>query len=213
MGILPEALLNYLGMMGWSMPGGEEVFSVEDMVREFSWDRISLGGSTFDVTKLKWLNGKYLREVLPAAEVVRRLRAYLEEFGEGLPTEDGDYLAQVVQLMIPRMETFEEFLPQTGYFWSEDYSTDEKAAKAIAQGAGLLPELQEVLAGMETWNAESLKHALHDYAERKELKLGKVMPPVRAAVAGTMQSPDLGELLEVLGRDRVLARLGRAQGQ
>ena len=213
MGILPEALLNYLGMMGWSMPGGEEVFSVEDMVREFSWDRISLGGSTFDVTKLKWLNGKYLREVLPAAEVVRRLRAYLEEFGEGLPTEDGDYLAQVVQLMIPRMETFEEFLPQTGYFWSEDYSTDEKAAKAIAQGAGLLPELQEVLAGVDTWNAESLKHALHDYAERKELKLGKVMPPVRAAVAGTMQSPDLGELLEVLGRDRVLARLGRAQGQ
>ena len=213
MGILPEALLNYLGMMGWSMPGGEEVFSVEDMVREFSWDRISLGGSTFDVTRLKWLNGKYLREVLPAAEVVRRLRAYLEEFGEGLPTEDGDYLAQVVQLMIPRMETFEEFLPQTGYFWSEDYSTDEKAAKAIAQGAGLLPELQEVLAGVETWNAESLKHALHDYAERKELKLGKVMPPVRAAVAGTMQSPDLGELLEVLGRDRVLARLGRAQGQ
>lgn len=207
MGILPEALLNYLGMMGWSMPSGEEIFSVEDMVREFSWERVSLGGSTFDVTKLKWLNGKYLREVLPEAEVVRRLRAYLEEFAGGLPTPDGDYLARVAALMIPRMETFEEFLPQTGYFWSETYATDDKAAKALTQGAELLPELRELLAGVVSWDAGSLKEALHHYAEAKGLKLGKVMPPVRAAVAGTMQSPDLDKLLATLGRERVLSRL------
>ncbi|WP_261663877.1 glutamate--tRNA ligase [Deinococcus sp. Marseille-Q6407] len=210
MGILPEALLNYLGMMGWSMPGGEEIFSVDDMVREFSWDRVSLGGSTFDVTKLKWLNGKYLREVLSEDEVTARLRAYLNEFGEGLPTGDDTYFAAVARLMIPRIETLGDFAPMTGYFWSEDFETDDKARKALDKGGELLPDLREALAGVQDWNAESTKHALHEYAEARELKLGKVMPPVRAAVAGTMQSPDLGDLLDVLGKERVLARLDRA---
>ncbi|GHG00127.1 glutamate--tRNA ligase [Deinococcus piscis] len=212
MGILPGALLNYLGMMGWSMPNGEEVFSVDDMVREFSWDRVSLGGSTFDVTKLKWLNGKYLREVLSADEVVERVKAYLSEFGAGLPTDDEAYFAAVVRLMIPRLETLGDFSEMTGYFWTDDYATDEKAAKALAQAADLLPDLRAALEGVNDWTADSIKHALHEYAEAHELKLGKVMPPVRAAVAGTMQSPDLAELLEVLGRERVLARLARAGG-
>ncbi|ADY26165.1 glutamyl-tRNA synthetase [Deinococcus proteolyticus MRP] len=210
MGILPEALLNYLGMMGWSMPGGEEIFSVDDMVREFTWERVSLGGSTFDVTKLKWLNGKYLREVLSADEVVERVRAYLTEFGAGLPTEDEAYFTDVVRLMIPRLETLGDFAEMTGYFWSDEFETDDKAAKAVQQGADLLPDLRSALAGVSDWNAEAIKHALHEYAEARELKLGKVMPPVRAAVAGTMQSPDLAEMLEVLGRERVLARLDRA---
>ncbi|MDO4264141.1 MAG: glutamate--tRNA ligase family protein, partial [Deinococcus sp.] len=210
MGILPEALLNYLGMMGWSMPGGEEIFSVDDMVREFTWERVSLGGSTFDVTKLKWLNGKYLREVLSEDEVAQRVRAYLEEFGAGLPTEDEAYFAAVARLMVPRLETLGDFADMTGYFWTEDYVTDEKAAKAISQAAELLPDLRAALEKVSDWNAEAIKNALHEYAEARELKLGKVMPPVRAAVAGTMQSPDLAELLEVLGRGRVLARLDAA---
>ncbi|RTR28322.1 glutamate--tRNA ligase [Deinococcus radiophilus] len=212
MGIVPEALLNYLGMMGWTMPNGEEVFSVDDMVREFSWDRVSLGGSTFDQTKLKWLNGKYLREVLSEAKVVERVKTHLNEFGDGLPTHDDAYFAAVVRLMIPRLETLGDFGPMTGYFWNEDYAVDDKAAKALEQGAELLPGLLTALERVQEWNAESVKVALHEYAEAQELKLGKVMPPVRAAVAGTMQSPDLGELLEVLGRERVLARVSQAVG-
>ena len=81
LGILPEALLNYLGMMGWSMPSGEdgaaqEVFSPEEMVQHFTWERVSLGGSTFDVEKLRWLNGKYIREVLALGDVVNRVHAF-----------------------------------------------------------------------------------------------------------------------------------------
>lgn len=210
MGILPEALLNYLGMMGWSMPGGEELFSVADMQREFTWERVSLGGSTFDVTKLKWLNGRYLREVLSEDEVVSRLRDYLSEFGGGLPTDDEAYFRAVTRLLTARIEVFGDFADKTAYFWSDDYQTDEKAQKAIDAGREHLPELAARLEKLSDWKAEAIKGVFHDYAEEKGLKLGKVMPPVRAAAAGTMESPDLPEMLEAMGKERVLRRLQRA---
>lgn len=210
MGILPEALLNYLGMMGWTMPGGEEIFSVADMVEHFSWERVSLGGSTFDVTKLKWLNGRYLREVLSEEEVVAKLRDYLNEFGGGLPTQDATYFAKVAKLMTPRLEVLGDFAAKTAYFWSDDFVVDEKAQKAIDAGGEHLPELAERLGGLSEWKAEAIKGVFHDYAEEKGLKMGKVMPPVRAAAAGTMESPDLPDMLEVLGKERVLSRLQRA---
>ncbi|MFC6591478.1 glutamate--tRNA ligase [Deinococcus lacus] len=210
MGILPEALLNYLGMMGWSMPSGEEIFSVDDMVRDFSWERVSLGGSTFDVTKLKWLNGRYLREILAPEEVTHRLRDHLGEFGAGMPTQDEAYFAAVTKLMTPRIEVLSEFMDKTPYFWSEEYPVDEKAKKAIDAGRELLPELADKLKNLPEFTAASIKGMFHDYAEEKGLKMGKVMPPVRAAVAGTMESPDLPEMLEALGRERVLARMERA---
>lgn len=212
MGILPEALLNYLGMMGWSMPSGEELFSVADMQREFSWERVSLGGSTFDVTKLKWLNGRYLREVLSEEDVVARVRDYLNEFGSGLPTEDAAYFAKVVRLMTPRLEVLGDFADKTAYFWSDDFAVDEKAQKAIDAGQEHLPELAGRFGKLGEWNAAAIKQVFHDYAEEKGLKMGKVMPPVRAAAAGTMESPDLPEMLEALGQERVLGRLSRAAG-
>ncbi|WP_424952169.1 glutamate--tRNA ligase [Deinococcus sp.] len=136
MGILPEALLNYLGMMGWSMPNGEEIFSVQDMMQHFTWERVSLGGSTFDVAKLRWLNGKYLREVLSQEQVAARLHAYLAEYSGNLPATLGNlpatlgndaYFAQVVAMMTPRIEVLGEFLGKTPYFWSEDYPLTDKA--------------------------------------------------------------------------------------
>lgn len=211
MGILPQALLNYLGMMGWSMPDGQEIFSVDDMVGHFSWERVSLGGSTFDVQKLKWLNGKYIREVLWEDDVAQALKAYLQEFGEGLPTNDESYFVDVLRLMIPRIEVLGDFTEKTGYFWSDDYEVNEKAQKAIDAGQEILPELMQRFDALDAFNAASIKQMFHDFAEEKGLKLGKVMPPVRAAAAGTMESPDLPELLEVLGKERVLGRLKRAQ--
>jgi glutamyl-tRNA synthetase len=209
-GYLPEAMLNFLATMGWTHPDGLEVFDLAEFQRVFRLEDVTLGGPVFDLAKLNWLNGKYLREVLSEDEVARRLHAYLQDQKHDLPLDD--YFRAVVGMLIPRMEVFSEFLDKTGYFWTEDYPVNEKAQKAIDDARPLLPELASRLKNLPTFDAASIKEAFGTFAEEQGLKLGKVMPPVRAAVAGTMESPDLLSVLETLGRERVVARIERAAG-
>ena len=210
-GVLPEALLNYLGMMGWSMPDGREVFGVQDMTQHFSWDRVSLGGSVFDLAKLYWLNGKYLREVLSLDELTGRLHAFLAERGVEVPC-DG-YFRQVVAMLAPRIETLGEFWDKAPYFWTEDYPFTDRALGLIGDARELLPALRDALAQAEDFSPETTEPLLRGFAEAAGLKPGKVMQPLRAALAGTSESPGMFEMLEALGKERTLARIDRALGQ
>lgn len=206
-GFLPEAMLNFLATMGWTHPDGLEVFDLAEFERVFRLSDVTLGGPVFDQAKLRWYNGKYLREVLPGDEVARRLHAFLADQKSELPHDD--YFRSVVRLMTPRIEVFSEFMEKTPFFWSEEYPVTEKAQAAIDGARELLPELATTLKNLPTFDAASIKAAFAAFAEEKGLKLGKVMPPVRAAVAGTMESPDLPDLLATLGRERVVARIAR----
>lgn len=206
-GFLPEAMLNFLATMGWTHPDGQEIFDLTEFERVFDLSDVTLGGPVFSLEKLRWYNGKYLREVLSEDEVARRLHAFLADQKVSLPLDD--YFRAVTRLMTPRIEVFADFMDKTAYFWSEDYPTDEKAQKALDGSRDLLPDLAARLKNLPTFDAASIKAAFHAYAEEHGLKLGKVMPPVRAAVAGTMESPDLPDLLAALGRDRVVARIAR----
>jgi len=214
LGILPEALLNYLGMMGWSMPSGEdgaaqEVFTPADMVEHFTWERVSLGGSTFDVEKLRWLNGKYIREVLGLDDVVNRVHAFGAEQGYAEGIGKDDYFRAVVAMMLPRFETLAEFWEKTTYFFTEDYSINDKAAKLIADGRELLPKLHATLAALPDFAHDTTEAALRQLAETEGVKPGKVMQPLRAAIAGTSESPGMFEMLEAMGQGRVLGRVAR----
>ena len=212
-GFLPEAMLNFLATMGWTHPDGQEIFDLAEFERVFRLEDVTLGGPVFDLAKLRWYNGKYLREVLSEDEVARRLHAFLMQNKVTLPNVEGPqhpYFRAVTHLMIPRLEVFADFMDKTPYFWSEDSPVNEKAQKAIDAGKELLPELAARLKNLPNFDAASIKEMFHAYAEEKGLKMGKVMPPVRAAVAGTMESPDLPEMLEALGRERVLTRVEKA---
>ena len=207
-GFLPEALLNFLATLGWTHPDGQELFDLAEFERVFRLEDVTLGGPVFSQDKLRWYNGKYLREVLSEEDVARRLHAFLAE--NKVELSQDDYFRAVTRLLTPRMEVFSEFMDKSRYFWSEDYPVDEKAQKALDAGKDLLPDLAGRLKNLPSFDAASIKAMFQAYAEERGLKLGKVMPPVRAAVAGTMESPDLPELLETLGRERVVTRLERA---
>ncbi|WP_041231749.1 glutamate--tRNA ligase [Deinococcus peraridilitoris] len=207
-GILPEALLNYLGMMGWTMPDGREVFSVQDMIEQFTWERVSLGGPVFDLAKLKWLNGKYLREVLPPDEVAERLHHYLRAHGHRV--DNDAYFRTVVRMLLPRIETLSEFWDKSSYFWREDFAYTDKALQLLRDGQELLPALREAFVAAPDLTHDSAEEVLRALAEARGLKPGKVMQPLRAAVAGTLESPGMFDLLSALGQDRVVARLERA---
>lgn len=207
-GFLPEAMLNFLATMGWTHPEGKEIFDLAEFQRVFRLEDVTLGGPVFSLDKLRWMNGKYLREVLSEEEVAERLHAYLAGQKHDLP--DDDYFRAVVRMMIPRMDVFSEFLEKTPYFWSEDYPVSEKAAKLIEEGRPFLPELAARLKNLPSFDPATTEAALRAFAEERGLKPGKVMQPLRAAIAGTSESPGMFELLEVLGQERVVARVERA---
>lgn len=206
-GFLPEALLNYLGTMGWSMPDGREFFTVDDMIKNFSFDRISLGGSIFDLKRLRHYNGKYLRD-LPLERLAERVKPFLTE--AGITWDDEDYLLDVLEVLRPRAETLADFA-EHDYFFTEDFSYSTDAKKKLQGGQKYLEGLEREFARLESFDEDSVDDALHDYVQAQTgVKMGAVLQPLRAALTGRANSPGMTEVVSILGRKRVTQRLGRA---
>ena len=206
-GFLPEALLNYLATMGYSMPGGREFFTVDEMVRDFSFERISLGGSIFDPKRLRHYNAKYLRE-LPLEGLAERVKPFLRD--AGITWDDEDYLLDVLDVLRPRAETLRDFADHS-YFFTEDFSYDDGAKKKLQGGQKYLEGLEREFARLESFDEDSVDDALHDYVQSQNgVKMGAILQPLRAALTGTTHSPGMTEVVSILGRKRVTDRLGRA---
>lgn len=206
-GFLPEALLNYLGTMGWSMPDGREFFTLQEMIDTFSFERISLGGSIFDPKRLRHYNGKYLRE-LPLQELARRVKPFLQE--ASLEWDNDDYLLDVLEVLRPRAETLRDFAAHP-YFFKDDFTYSDDAKKKLQGGQQYLEGLEREFARLDSFDEESVDDALHDYVQAQSgVKMGAVLQPLRAALTGTTNSPGMTEVVSLLGRRRVTQRLGRA---
>ncbi len=206
-GFLPEALLNYLGMMGWTMPDGREKFSLQDMIDSFTFERISLGGPVFDVKKLTWLNGLYLREK-DAGELVATLR-------NGLLSEER--LAAILPLVHERIEKLEDFIAQTAYFFTGDVAYDAEAVAAMvpkqksAKEVGkALEAVLEIIDAVPHLEGDQLEPALRALCEKLGWKPKELFMPLRVAVTGRKATPPLFESMVVLGKERCRRRLRAA---
>jgi len=216
-GFLPEALLNFLGLLGYSLPGGEEIFTFAQMSASFDWSRVNTVGPVFDLDKLAWLNGHYLR-ALPEDELVRRLVPHLQRSGllraEPAP-QDLAALAGAVPLVQTRMAVLSEAPDLLRFLFidEDDFAVDPAAAaKSLGPGSGeLLTAAADALEPLNDWTTSSVQTAL-DAAllEGLGLKRGKAYAPVRAAVCGAAVAPPLPESMALLGRERVLRRLRTA---
>lgn len=207
-GYLPEALLNFLANMGWSMPDGREFFSVPDMIQEFDIDRVSLGGPVFDLKKLRNVNAKYLRDLLPLEEVTRRVTPLLE--AEGYVTDDEDFLLDVVDVLRPRAETLTEIVDQAGYFFATTLRYDESARKQLAAGQKYLQDVERELSMLEFFDFDGVDDMLRDYVQAQSVPMGKVLMPLRAALTGTTNAPGVTDLIVILGKREALRRIGEA---
>lgn len=207
-GIMPEALLNFLATMGWSMPDGREFFTLEDMTANFDPERVSLGGPVFDLRKLRHFSARYLREILPLEEVADRVVPLLEERGHDV--SDEDYLLDVVDVLRPRAETLVELADQADYFFDETYPFSDDARKKIAGGQQALEDLERSFSMLEFFDEDAVDDLLEDYVRSREIKKPQVMMPLRAALTGTTQAPSVTDLIVILGRTRVQRRIGRA---
>ncbi len=205
MGYLPEAVINYLGMMGWSMPDGNEKFSVKEMVANFDIKRVSLGGPVFDTQKLDWLNGRYLRESVSDTEFMQRYAEWAFQ---------SEKLHQIIPLIKPRVERFSDVAHLAGFFLSGMPAiTPESFTHKSLDVETMLKILQYVAWRLEEipgWHRDHIERALVAMAEKMGLKIRDLLFPVFIAIAGTSVSVSVIDSMGILGLDLTRARLRHA---
>ena len=207
-GYLPDALLNYLVRLGWSH-GDQEVFTREQMIQAFDIKDVGKAASAFNPDKLLWLNQQHMMRAEPAA-LVPYLRAQLRRLG--LDSQDQRLLEGIIVSQRERARTLKEMAQNSRFFFSETVEIDAKAAAKHLSGGGMqmLAQVRERLGALPEWTAAAIHEALNGLAATLGAGLGKVAQPVRVAVTGTAVSPPIDATLELLGRQRALARLDAA---
>jgi glutamyl-tRNA synthetase len=199
-GYLPEAVRNYIALLGWGDADDETLISTDELIKRFRIERVSRNPAQFDEQKLRWMNGRYMRE-LGTEEITRRL--------EELTGRSG--LHDAVAISEEKIQTLADFWPLAGFIF--DGPADDPAAreKWLADGGrDALADARAALEGAEPFDSEHIEQALRGVVEKRGVKAKDVFQPVRVALAGTTVSPGIFETLEVLGRDEALARIDAA---
>ncbi len=209
-GYVPEALNNYLALLGWSPGDDRQILSMDELIAAFDISRITKTPARFDPDKLRWVNGEYLRGLLDDAQVMHRMDQWLEVVDSPLANLSPERRLELFQMYRQRVHTFGEFERAASYFFAAPTAYDAKAVKKhITKGGGAerLPLIHNALADVGRWEVDSLEAALNQLVETTGAKLGKFAQPIRIAVSGAAVTPSIYEVLAYLGRDETLARL------
>ena len=203
-GYLPEAISNYLGMMGYTLPDQREIFSIQELSESFDIKRMSLGGPIFDIAKLKWLNGRYLREKLTEQEVVQRLIEW---------KLNPNFLERILPHALQRLENFSDFIPLSGFLFDEHPALN--FASLIGkiepnEASKLLKVCEWELEKINSWDRETISQIFQNIAEKEEKKLKEILPLFFQTISGNNVSLPIFDSMRILGRDLVRLRLRKA---
>lgn len=205
MGYLPEAVVNYLGRMGWSMPDESEKFSLQAMQENFDISRVSLGGPIFDVEKLSWLNGLWIREDLSQAQLAERLSQWLL---------NQDSLMQVIPQVQSRMETMSDFVPMVAFLASGSLNLSQEAYESkrldLETQKKILLFAQWKMEALRTWERDAIFNELKALSEALDIKLKDFLAPIFIAISGSTSSFSVMDAMAILGPELSRARLREA---
>jgi glutamyl-tRNA synthetase len=205
-GYLPEALVNYLALLGWSPGNDEELLSRDEMIRRFELDRVSSNPAAFDTEKLTWMNIHYIQS-LDDDDLAARCLHFLNEAGLGV---DPPTLRAAMPLVKERMKTLTEVVQLLRFLFSDDVTPDDRARSVLAKAPpGFLKEAADALGALPGWDRDEIAAALDAVARGAGLNRTKGWQPIRAAATGSTVSPPLPESLELLGRERTIERIRR----
>jgi glutamyl-tRNA synthetase len=208
-GFLPEAIVNYLALLGWSFDDHTNVFSIDELVDKFTLERVGRNPAAFDVVKLEWLNGIYIKQLAPS-DLAERLVPFCVRAGIDADSAEGRaILTEVAPLISERLKRLDE-APAMIRFLFGPVTLDEKATKTVQGQAEYLRTVADRLAELPDWSADAIETALRELAAERGLKPKQAFQPIRAAVTGTLVSPPLFESLAILGKDTAVSRLRAA---
>jgi glutamyl-tRNA synthetase len=208
LGILPEALFNYLLRLGWGH-GDDEIISKEQAIQWFDLDGVGKSPSRFDMKKLENLNGHYIREASDGRLAGLAAPRIAKLIGRDVASEEIELLARAMPELKPRAKNLDELAEgATFLYWQRPLDLDEKAADLLSGDAPrLLTRLWASLSALDEWTALATEAAVRSTAEAAGVKLGQVAQPLRAALTGRATSPGIFDVLVLLGREESLARI------
>jgi glutamyl-tRNA synthetase len=208
MGFLPEALVNYLVRLGWSH-GDQEFFTRDELISVFDLKNIGRSAGIFDPDKLLALNAEHIKATYPA-NLVAPLTPFLVNCG--IESKDDDYLHNVIETLAPRSKTLEEMAQAAMFFFLEEITFEEKAARKFLKPTALpsLRLLTKKFKVLDSYTQKNLEDVFKEVMEQTGLKLGKIAQPVRVALTGKTASPGIFEIILILGPERVIPRLEKA---
>lgn len=214
MGYLPEAVFNFLALLGWSPGGEEEIMSKEEIIARFSLDGVAKNPAVFDMEKLKWLNGNYIRQS-SIERLVGLAIPYLQREGylkESVSAEEQEWVTLIVQALQEKIHTINEIGDFMPLFVGTEVNIEDEEAKEILADPDVpvvIAALKDKLAALPEWKADEVKGIFKAISKETGLKGKKVFMPIRVALTGQMHGPDLHYIIPVLGKDLVAARLAQ----
>ncbi len=215
-GYLPEAMVNYLAILGWSYDPERTVYHRDELVELFELRKVSKNPATFDTDKLEWLNGVYMRE-LEAGDFTARAKPFIEEaIGRALEPEEWLTVEAIAPLVQERVKLLAEVPELVGFLLVDEVEFDERSWQKVMKGDEAQAALEgaaQALGELDNWTTSDIEKALREMLEERDLSARKGLQPIRVAVTGSSVSPPLFESLDVLGRDRSLARIERARAR
>ena len=212
LGYLPEALVNFLALLGWAPGGEEEIFSSQQLIEEFSIDRVAKNPAVFDIDKLNWINSQYIHKISPE-ELTAMALPHLVAAGyvtEPLSGEQQTWLTTVVATLQEYVSYAAQVVDHAGIFFNDAVNLENEEMAQVLQEESIpavMAAFREKLGALETVDEAGIKAILKSIT--KELKLGgnKVFMPIRIALTGQAHGPDLPRIILLLGKERVLGRL------
>ncbi|MBE0069563.1 glutamate--tRNA ligase [Thermoanaerobacterium thermosaccharolyticum] len=212
LGYLPEAIINYITLLGWIPSDGEEVFSTEKSISEFTLDRVSKNPAIYDTKKLTWLNGIYIRDC-DIDRLTKEVIPFLINKGLIGDNYDYDYIKKVVSAVREREKTLNEIAEAMSYYFNDEFDYDEKGVKKYFEKDGvdnILKEAIEVLDKVDDFNLVETEKAYRDLIEKLDIKSGDLFHPTRLAISGRTFGPGLFDIMELLGKKKTIERIKKA---
>ena len=213
-GYLPEAMRNFMVLLGWSLDDKTEIMSTQDIIDNFSLERVTKSAAIFDQEKLLWMNGMYIREMTPE-QLADRMMPFLErDLPQDLLPVDSDYLSRIAPLLQERIKRLDDAADQTSYFFKPDYQFD--TGTLVQKGMDREMTLSALQVALDELNAtddfqhEKLEQAMNVAGERLSLSRRQFFGLLRVATTGRAVSPPLFEMMEVMGKERTVSRVKNA---
>ena len=220
LGYLPEAIVNFLALLGWAPQGEQELFTIDELIKEFSMDHVAKNPAVFDIDKLNWINAQYMKK-LPAEKITEMAIPHLIEKGyitEAPTGEELDRLNRFTQVIRDHLSFAAQYTDFADLYYKDDFSVDSEECQAVLKeetAAEVITLFKDKLAAVEEFTAENIqplfKQIMKQFKAEKGIKLGgkSVYMPIRIALTGQMHGPDLAGLVEVLGCERAVKRIGQ----
>jgi glutamyl-tRNA synthetase len=212
-GYAPEAVRNYLCLLGWSPKDNREKIDIEEVVRLFELEKINRRNAAFDLNKCFWLNGQYITQ-MPLDRFVELASPFMEK--AKIDISDQEYLRKVLAIVKEKIKLLKDVPEWTSYFFTEEYEFDPAAVKKVfsePEAARRLIALRDEFAKIDNWHLATIESTLKSLAQKLGCKTGDLVHPARIAVSGHSIGPSLYHMLEVMGKDRVLVRFDRMIGR